>query len=84
MFRNFIDPTYPTNNKIVDISSWRKNYAVRCSAYKTLSAKGAALNNCLKENEGWRLSATEEVDTSEHMYNEVASKFVLDAKKIGK
>jgi hypothetical protein len=69
MFRNFIDPTYPTNTKIVDITSWKKNYAVRCTAYKTLTADGATIFNCQKENEGWRLTAEEEVDTSEPMYN---------------
>ena len=83
MFRNFIDPTYPTNTQIVDISSWRKNYAVRCSAFKTNTASGASYNNCQKENEGWCLTADQEVDRTQPLYNQIASKFVLDVKKLG-
>lgn len=83
MFRNFIDESYPTNSDIVDISSWRKNYAVRCTAYSTLSATGASFNNCKKENEGWRLNIVDDnVDTSQRMYNQIAEKFVLDVKKL--
>jgi hypothetical protein len=81
MFRNFIDETYPTNNDIVDISSWRKNYAVRCTAYKTPSADGASFNNCNKENEGWRLNSSD-VLLSEPICNQKAEKFILDVKKI--
>lgn len=83
MFRNFIDESYPTNTDIVDISSWKKNYAVRCTAYSTLSATGAAFSNCKKENEGWRLNIVDDnVDTSQRMYNQIAEKFVLDVKKL--
>lgn len=82
MFRNFIDESYPTNTEIVDISSWRKNYAVRCTAYSTLGATDASFNNCVKENEGWYLDSSDGVDTSQRLYNQIAEKFVLDVKKL--
>lgn len=80
MFRNFIDPTYPTNTTIVDPANWKKNYAVRCTGY---TGKKSAFNNCHKENEGWYIEPTD-IDPSNRVYNQIASKFILDVKKITK
>lgn len=81
MFRNFVDEDRPTNTEIVDISSWQKNYAVRCTAYKSLNVIDASYSNCAKENEGWQLLSSD-VDLSEPLYNQKAEKFVLDVKKL--
>ena len=49
MFRNFIDPELPTNDKIINPACWAQNYAVHNTAIKEMSAE----YNVLPENQGW-------------------------------
>lgn len=49
MFRNFIDPELPTNDKIINPACWAQNYAVHNTAIKEMTAE----YNVLPENQGW-------------------------------
>lgn len=50
MFRNFIDPELPTNDKIINPKCWADNYAVRCTAIQN-----AQLDyNVYSEDQGWK------------------------------
>lgn len=83
LLRNFTDPENPTNSEIIDIQNWKKNYAVRCTAFQTNSAAGAATSNCKKENEGWLLKEAEDnVDLSLPLFNQRVEKFILDVGKL--
>ena len=65
MFRNFIDPELPTNNKIVNPACWAQNYAVRDTAIANVNAE----YNVYPDNEGWY------VTNQESYANEVVSAF---------
>ena len=55
MFRNFIDPELPTNNKIVDPACWQKNYGVRCTAQLLQGAH----SNLTSDSAGWYIGPTD-------------------------
>lgn len=61
MFRNFIDPELPTNDKIINPLCWAQNYAVRCTAVENAKSNF----NVYKENEGWYLNQAQSLYANE-------------------
>ena len=67
MFRNFIDPELPTNEKIISPACWAQNYAVRCTAVEQISTKF----NVYPEQQGWW------VDNQDNYANEIVQAFEI-------
>lgn len=70
MFRNFIDPELPTNDKIVNPACWAQNYAVRCTAKEHVVDE----SNMRREDDGWNVSG------QETYANEIAQSFEIKEK----
>lgn len=75
MFRNFIDPELPTNDKIINPACWAQNYAVRCTAIPDEQAN----YNVYKENEGWIIPE----DKLPPYANEIAQAFEIKENNTG-